>query len=181
MNKIIFLLFVFFNSFTILGQVYINMTDKLSDVNGHLIIDGNTLQHERGTKEQIIITGEDLILNDRSSFVFNNIILQLTGKIIVKGTVKPALIDTHIFCKDSGDFKSPNVMETTNFEDIIIAEVPYIKELKGNPMIWIYNRSGKRIFKGTKKQAEGSSLPVSKYDVKVAGIGFKDNVLFINM
>ena len=154
------------------------MTEKLSNINGHMTLNGNMLQYKNSTKEQIIITGKDLVLHDRSSFVFNNVIVQLSGNIIVKGTTKPVLMNSHIFCADSGNLRSPNISEATNFQKVNIGSVSYIKNLEGNPELWIYTTSGKRIFKGSKEEAENFQVPISKYDIKVVGVGFKDNVLF---
>lgn len=176
--KKITLLFLLITSFISFGQEYFDMTKELENINGHLTIDGNALKYRHNTREQIIITGKDLVLNDRSSFTFNNVILQLTGKIIVKGKVKPVLIDSYIFCADSGAMKSDRVIETDSLEDIRIADASYIQKLKGNPEISIYSPSGTRIFKGTKNEAKDYSIPISRYDVKVVGVGFKDNVLF---
>ena len=177
MRKITFYLVILISSFTY-GQEYIDMTPQLANISKHLTIDGNTLQFKNNTKEQIIIRGKDLILHDRSSFIFSNVIVLLSGKIITKGTVKPLLINSHIFCKDSGNLKSPSIIETDNIDNVNIGNVSYIKSLKGNPVLWVYTTSGKRIFKGTKKEAQNFEVPVSKYDVKVVGVEFKDNVLF---
>ncbi len=179
MHRFTLYLFLLTTSFAF-SQKYIDMTEELSNIKGHLAVDGNTLQYKNNTKDQIIITGKDLVLNDRSSFMFNNVILQLSGKIIVKGAAKPSLINSYIFCKNSGALKSPNIIEKDDLKSINIGDVAYIKSLKGNPELWVYDISGQRVFKGTKKDAENFTVPISKYDVKVVGVEFKDSVLFVN-
>lgn len=162
------------------GQKFIDMADALSNVNGHFVIDGNTLQSKYNTKDQIVITGNDLVLNDRSSFIFYNVILQLEGDVIVKGAVRPKMYDSYIFCKKSKTLESKNIIEIKNYNDVIAGEVDYIKNLPDGSEIWLYNSEGKRIFKGKKNEINTFSLPISRYDVKVVGHSFKDKVLFYN-
>jgi|GEM_PF-3483478 len=162
------------------GQKYIDYTKELSNISGHLVIDGNTLQSKMNTRGQIIITGHNMVLNDRSSFMFNNVIIQLTGSIFVKGKTRPGLIDSYIFCKNSGALKSDKIIEIKKFDKVEVRRVAYIESLKGNPEISIYAADGHRVFKGRKSDTEDFHLPISTYDVKVTGIGFKDRLLFIN-
>jgi len=178
-RKTTFILFLLITNYA-LAQRYIDMSEALANVRGNLIIDGNTLQHRYHTSDQIIITGKNMVLNNRSSFLFNNVIVQLSGEIIVRGKTRPKLMNSHIICKRSKSLKSKNIHEIKNQEHSYIGSVEYIKNLKGNPELWVYDVSGKRVFKGTKKDARSYQLPISTYDVKVVGVAFKSNILFIN-
>ncbi len=160
------------------GQYKIDMTEALGNINGHLAIDGNALQVKYNTKDQIIITGADLVINHRSSFIFNNVIVQLSGDIVVNGDVKASIIDSYVFCKKSGSLKSKKIIQSNNYADVVVGEVEYIKNLPDDSEIWLYNPEGKRIFKGTKEEAFSFRVPISRYDVKVVGHSFKDKVLF---
>lgn len=162
------------------SQEYIDYTDQFANINGHLSIVGNTLQKEMNTREQIIITGHNMVLKDRSSFLFNNVIVQLTGSILVKGKTKPALMNSYIFCKNSEALKSDRIIEIKKFDKVEVSRVPYIESLRGNPVISIYATNGNRVFKGRKSDTKDFQLPISNYDVKVNGIGFKNSLLFIN-
>ena len=175
-------LILFFATTLVFSQVEIDMTKELSNINGHITIDGNTLQAKLGTKDQIIITGKNMVFNDRSSFVFNNVIIRLTGNIIVRGALRPTLMDSYILCKNAGSLKSKNIIETKVVErnEVEIGKVAYIKNLQGNPEIWLYSTTGQRIFKGSKSEANSFKVPVSRYDVKVVGQSFKDKVFFYN-
>ncbi len=176
---IVFVVFcTIFSLNSIVAQQYIDMTDKLSNIKGHIVIDGNSIQSSSNSREQIIITGKDMVIQDRSSFVFHNIIVQLTGKIIVKGKIKPVLFDSYIFCKDAGGMIADNIIEMNDFADVVVSKVDFIKKIKGNPQIWIYDSSGKRVFKGAKDETKGLTLPISRYDVKVVGQTFNSKVLF---
>ena len=177
-NTILTLLII--SSFTSFGQIRVDMTKELSDIKGHLAIDGNTLQAKYGTREQIIIIGKDMVLNERSSFLFQNVLVQLSGDIIVKGPTRPLLLDSYIFCNNSGALKSKKILTLKKFDDIYVAKVDYIKNLQGNPEIWIYTTDGKRVFKGKKSEASDVQLPIAMYDVKVVGLEFKNKLLFIN-
>lgn len=180
MKKITLLLLLTITFTVSYGQIVIDMTEKLSNINGHLVIDGNTLQAEHGTREQIIITGKDMVLNPRSSFLFQNILVQLSGNIIVKGPTRPLLLDAYIFCQDSGALVSNSIMTLEKFDDIYVAKVDYIKNLQGDPEIWIYSTDGSRVYKGLKSEAANLQLPIAMYDVKVVGVEFKNKLLFVN-
>ena len=180
MNKITLLLLFLFIGTGTYAQRYIDMTEELSNITGNLVIDGNTLQAKEKTKEQIIITGENMVLNHRSSFLFQNVLVQLSGKIIVKGDVRPLLLDSYIFCKDAGPLVSKKVLNLERFDDIYVGKVDYIAKLNGNPVIHIYSAAGKRVFKGTKSETTDFKLPIAMYDVKVVGVAFKSKMLFIN-
>ena len=176
--KQIALIFFFLCSTLSHSQRYINMTSEFSDIKGHLTIDGNALQVEFGTNEQIIITAHDLVMNDRSSFLFHNIIVQLSGAIILKGKrVKPVLMDSYIFCSNAGSLKSNFIIETDSYAKVNLSKVEYIKSLKGNPEILVYNSSGKRLFRGKKSETDTMRLPISRYDIKVVGLEFKNQIL----
>lgn len=166
---------------TVSSQKYIDMSQLLSNMNGHTTIDGNALQVEHNTREQIIITGQDMVLNEKSSFLFRNIIVQLSGKIRVKGISRPYIMDSYIFCKNASGLKSKFIIETKNTDRVMLAKVDYIKSLKGNPDLWVYDMAGKRVAKGKKNDLAETSLPVSQYDVKVVGIEFKEKVLFVEL
>ncbi len=177
MKKITLLTFLLISTFTF-GQKIVDLSDVLANVNGHVTIDGNMLQAKYNTKDQIIVVGEDMVIQDRSSFVFNNVIIQLSGNVVVKGDVRPKLIDSYIFCKNSDGLKSKNIIESNDYSDVVVGEVDYIKKLPAGSEIWLYNAEGKRIFKGKKEETHGFSVPVSRYDVKVVGHSFQEKMLF---
>ena len=154
------------------------MTSALGNINGHLTIDGNTIQSENMSRDQVVITGKNMVINDRSSFIFHNVLVQLSGKIIVKGKIKPVLFDSYILCKDAGNLSSASIIEVDDFDNVVIGKVDYIKKLPNNAEIWIYDLSGRRVFKGSKSEANKASLPISRYDVKVVGESFESKVLF---
>lgn len=159
------------------------MTKELSNIDGNLAIDGNMLKLKYSTREEIIITGKNLHLKNKSGFVFNNIILQLSGNIIIddEATVYPKIIDSYIFCKSSDNIESKRIIQDSKFKDIVeLSKVKYLKKIKGNPKIYIFNSAGKCEFKGYKNEIEGNYLTVARYDVKVDGKqkSFKSKILF---
>jgi len=103
------------------SQKYIDMTEKLSNIDGNLAIDGNVLKLKLKTREEIIITGRNLHLKNNCGFVFNNLILELSGSIIIDegATVYPKIIDSYIFCKSSENLQSNRIIEGTRFNDIV--------------------------------------------------------------
>ncbi len=180
MKKITLLLLMCLPITVAFARIEIDMTKELSNITGNLIIDGNALQAKHGSREQIVIIGKDMVLNDRSSFLFQNVLVQLSGRIVVKGATRPLLLDAYIFCKDSGPLKSDNILTLKKFDDIYIAKVDYIKNLPGDPEICIYSSSGTRVYKGKKSETGNVQLPIAMYDVKVVGVEFKNKLLFIN-
>ena len=166
---------------TLNAQIYIDMTKELSSVSGHLTIDGTQIQVDQKNNEQVIITGKDLVLNDRSSFLFRNVILKLSGEIIVNGSVRPKLMDSYIFCEKSKALKSPNIIVGNTRQNVQVSNVGYIQKIKGDPVLWIYDLAGKRVFKGKKSESIKKVLPMSRYDVKILGVGFESKVLFVEM
>ncbi len=171
-------LITIFSLNSVIGQQYIDMTEQLSNIRGHLTIDGNTIQSTNNNREQVIITGKDMVIHDRSSFVFHNVIVQLTGDIVILGKIKPVLFDSYVFCNDAGGLQANSIIETDDFADVMVSRVNYIKKIQGNPQIWIYDTAGKRVFKGSKSETSNVTLPISRYDVKVVGQSFESKVLF---
>ncbi len=179
MKTIIFLTLILLN-LSIFSQKYVDMTHQLANIKGNLIIDGNILKKEYNTREEIIITGKNMKINHKSGFVFNNIIVQLTGSILVDDDSKicPKLLDSYIFCKYSEGISSKSIIKKSNFRNVSLDKVEYIKKINGNPEIWIYDRSGKLVYKGLKSNINNIYLSIARYDVKIKGKSFDEDILF---
>ncbi|WP_010179419.1 hypothetical protein [Aquimarina agarilytica] len=156
------------------------MTNQLSYIKGNLIIDGNTLKREYNTREEIIITGKNMRISNKSGFVFNNVIILLSGSIEVEEDSKiyPKILDSYIFCKYAEGIESKNIIKRSNFNNVSLEKVDYLKKIQGDPQIWIYDSSGKSVYKGYKSNMTNISLPISRYDVKVKGRSFDEKILF---
>jgi len=163
------------------GQYYIDMTEELGDMTGNTQIDGNALKLKHGTTEQIIITANDMVLNDRSSFMLRDVIVQLSGKIVVKGDCRYIINGSKVLTKNPGKLKSENILKPKNFEKQILGNIEYFKNLEGNPQISVYAMSGQRVAKGTKEQLRSKELPISFYDLKVEGVEFKNKLLVVEL
>lgn len=162
------------------SQYYIDMTYELSNVKENLIIDGNTLKSEHRTREEIIITGKNLVLNDNSGIILNNVILLLNGSVQIKdgARVFPKLIDSYIICKNSDQWESKFIVTKSNFESVELRKVKHIKKIKGNPNITILDASGKIVYKGPKDELNNKKLPIARYDLKVEGRSYESKLLF---
>lgn len=175
------LLLFLLTSFFANSQFYIDMTNELSNVKENLVIDGNTLKINHNTREEIIITGKNLKLNNNSGIILNNLIIQLSGNIIIEEDAKvfPKLINSYIFCRSSENWNSKYIIEKSNTESVDISKVKSIKKIKGNPKITIYDSAtGTRVYSGYKDNSKGKTLSISRYDLKVDGGEFLSNLLF---
>ncbi len=183
MKQLIILFSICFSSVCI-SQKYINMSKELSNIKGNLIIDGNSLKLKHDTREEIIIIGEDLRLNDKSGIVLNNVIVELSGRILVEDDAKvyPKIIDSYIFCKSSDNLSSSKIIVKSKFNRYVeLSRTKFIKRIKGNPKLYIYDSKGKCKFKGLKSETVGEFLNISRYDIKIDGKNksFKNKVLLI--
>lgn len=179
MKKIIFYA-ITLTTLPIFSQKYIDMTQQLANIKGNFIVDGNILKKEYNTREEIIITGKNMKIRNKSGFVFNNIIVQLTGSIIVEEDSKiyPKLLDSYIFCKHAEGISSKSIIKKTNLRSVSLDKVEYLKKINGNPEILIYDRSGKSVYKGLKSNISNVYLPIARYDVKIKGKSFDEDILF---
>ncbi len=176
------LLVILLNYSIVISQKYIDMTPELSNIKGNLIIDGNSLKLKHHTREEIIIRAKNLKFSNNSGMVLNNVILQLSGNIIVDDGAKifPKIIDSYIFCRSSENLQSKRIIIKNNFKDVVnLSKVKYLKKIKGNPKVYLYNKAGKCKFKGLKSEMENKYLAVSRYDIKIEGPykSFDSNIL----
>jgi len=159
----------------------IDMTKELSSIKGHLIIDGNQLQSDNNTRAQIVIRAHNLVLSHRSSILLRNVILKLTGSIFIKGDIKIRRFSSYILSKKKSTYvRYPNIIRTKNLDRVIINNVSFISKIQGDPIITIYDMTGKKVIKGKKSDIILKELPVSKYDVRVSGKVFNEGILFVN-
>ncbi|WP_010522461.1 hypothetical protein [Aquimarina agarivorans] len=180
MQKTTLSVYMIFLSSFVFAQKYIDMTAQLSNIEGNLVIDGNILKKEYDTREEIIITGKNMIVQDKSGFVFNNVIIQLSGGLIVEAEshVYPKILDSYIFCKYAEGITSKNIIQRSNLKHVNLQKVKYLKKITGNPEIWIFDRSGKSVYKGLKNEINDLIVPIARYDVKIKGRTFDEAVLF---
>ena len=90
----------------------------------------------------------------------------------------PKIIDSYILCKYADGITSKNIIKKSNFNKANLEKTTYIKNIKGDPQISIYDSSGKSIYKGYKSGIHQIFVPISRYDIKVKGISFDEKVLF---
>jgi len=173
-------LFFFFSILSVFSQKYVDMSKQLSHIDGHIVIDGNKYRRELNTREEIIITGKDMVINGKSSIILNEVIVQLSGEIMIDDevTVYPKFLDSYIFCKASDNWESKNIIVKSHIKDIEISKVKYIKKIKGNPKISIYDCAGKNVFKGSKEDTKGKMLSVGRYDLRIQGQAFQSKLPF---
>ncbi len=164
-------------SITSFGQLKINMSKELTNISKPLIINGSSIQAERGTRDEIIITGKNMNIKNKSGFFFNNVLIFLNGSINFEGQIKPKLIDSYILCKDAGLLNSKNIIEVKSFDAFNLGKTKYIKKLANNPQLQIYDGNGTRVYNGNKEGTKDIFLPISRYDIKVIGVTFDEKVL----
>ena len=174
------LILLFTTSISLHAQVFIDMSEELSNINKTLLIDGNLLRKKHNTSGEIIITGKNMLFKNNSRVILNNVIILLSGDIILEDDAKiyPKFIESFIFCKSSDQWISENIIVKSNFKDFELAKVKHIKKIKGNPNIYIYDLSGKKVYSGPKDKIKDVKLAVGRYDLRVEGKFFKDNLLF---
>ena len=177
--------FVFFYFFTLssifcFSQTYVDMTKELSNIDSNLLIDGNILRRAHNTSGELIVTGKNMTFSDNSGIILNNVIIQLTGDIILEDGAKihPKFINSYIFCRSSDQWSSKNIIIKSNYNDVDLSKVKHVKKIKGNPEIYIYNSSGKKVYSGFKNESKGTKLSIGRYDIRVVGQAFQSELLF---
>ena len=175
-----YLLFLFFCSTSLYSQVYIDMTKELSDIKKNLLIDGNILRRKHNIKGDLIVRGKDMKLANNARIILNNVIIQLTGSIILEDEAKvfPKFIESYIFCKSSDQWESKNIIIKSKFNDVKLEKSKYIKKIKGNPKIYIYDASGQKVYAGPKDNLSNLEVPLGRYDLRVEGKSFESSLLF---
>lgn len=171
---------LFLSTSSALSQKFIDMTKKLSNIEGNLVIDGNSIRKKLNTREEVIIRAQNMVFNKTSSIILNEVIVQLSGDIIIESGAKvfPKFLNSYIFCKGSESWESKNIIVKSNLKEFNLFKVKHIKKLKGNPVIFIYDFSGKKVFEGNKESTKGVKLPIGHYDLRVKGEAYLSNLLF---
>lgn len=128
------------------------MTNELSNIKENLLIDGNILRRKHNITGEVIIKGKNMKFNNNSGIILNNVIIQLSGSIILEDEAKiyPKFIDSYIFCKSSDQWEFKNIIIKSKFDDVKLEKSKYIKKIKGNPKIYIYDASGQKYMRGIK-------------------------------
>lgn len=174
------LILLFTTSISLHAQVFIDMTKELSNISETLLIDGNILKKKYNIEGDVIIKGGNMFFKNNSRVILNNVIIQLTGSIVLEEEAKiyPKFINSYIFCKSSDQWTSENVIIKTNFKEVKLEKVDYLKKLEGNPKIFIYNSAGQNVYTGYKSNLKGATLPIGIYDLRVQGMKYQSDLLF---
>jgi len=172
------LLFLF--NFSLNAQIFVDMTDELSNVSQKLIIDGNAIRSEYGVRDEIIITGKNMFFSGKTNLILNDVVVQLSGDIIVRDGVKvyPKFLNSYIVCKSSESWESKNIIVKSSVTKVDLSKVKHIKKIKGNPRITIYDYSGHKVYDGTKADTKGKMIVLGRYDLRVKGQSYLSKLLF---
>ena len=156
------------------------MTEDLSDVSETLLIDGNLLRKEYDALGELIILGKNMVIKNNARIILNNVIVQLSGDIILEdeAEIYPKFIDSYIFCKNSDQWNSKYIIVKSGYKDVSLSKIKYIRKIKGNPKIHIYDPSGKKVYSGRKDEIKEVKLTIGRYDLRIEGKSFESDLLF---
>jgi len=156
------------------------MTNELSNIKENLLIDGNILRRKHNITGEVIIKGKNMKFNNNSGIILNNVIIQLSGSIILEDEAKiyPKFIDSYIFCKSSDQWESKYIIVKSKYNDFRLDKIKHIKKIKGNPKIYVYNATGGKVYAGRKDDVQDLYLPIGRYDLRIEGESFQSDLLF---
>jgi len=179
--KVFYLLLMM--SFTLTGQIVIDKTEDLKIVEGNLLIHGQQIQYDRNSKEEVILlANKGMTFNDRTSLAMHGAGLIVSGDIKTKGKFRLLMTSGFIICRNS-IVRGKNIYEIGQQKLTLSTKICTVREIidiKGNPNVKIYSKGGKRVYSGKKLDIKLIEVPLARYDIKVEGVGFYENVLFID-
>ena len=178
MKKIIFILFVLFNTYTYAqDEDAMDYSSKLEQIKGVVIIDGAKLNP---IGRFINLKTDEMIFEDRSSITLVNCVVKVNGFVDATADCKIKLVNSYIICKDYKGPKSRNIIQSKWIKSCKLSQMKYLKKLKGNPEIEIIDKQGRVVIKGYKENISKKLIDTGVYDVRSKGNFYDSNVLLAN-